>query len=45
MGKRRFRDLKVWQRAKGSAMDNYTAVNRSSLLPRAYSLSPSACDL
>lgn len=52
MGKRRFRDVMVRQAQKGLAVDFYAGcVDKSSTLlgsflsPRAYSLSPSACNL
>jgi four helix bundle protein len=38
MGKRGFRDLKVWQRAKGLAVDVYAVVKRSPELARDFGL-------
>ena len=38
MGKRGFRDLKVWQRAKGLAVDVYAAVKRSTELAKDFGL-------
>jgi len=38
MGKRGFRDLKVWQRAKGLAVDVYAAVKRSPNLAKDFGL-------
>jgi len=38
MGKRGFRDLKVWQRAKGLAVDVYAAVKRSPELSKDFGL-------
>ena len=38
MGKRGFRDLKVWQRAKGLAVDIYALVKRSPELAKDFGL-------